>query len=174
MTIAIKKKTPARKRAISPNNSTTTIKARKPHSPHFKDYEMQYSYRQIPVPEGYLNMLADKLVVWAKEDEESLVLGQFLKEYNVTWQTWKRWKERSPRLNEANSFALMCIGVRREIGGLKRKLDSSMVMRSMPNYSEEWQKLTEWYARIKEEGHGGDTRVIVEIPETPKIEDKKD
>lgn len=134
-------------------------------------------WRQRPVSDKYLDDLAIRLRDWALYNEEAFKLSQFILEEGVWEGNFFKWLERNENLREAHKDALTAIGNRREIGALKKKLDSSLTTLTMPMYDPEWKKFIEWKSSLtqanKEEG-GTKIVVIEKFPESPLVPAKKD
>jgi hypothetical protein len=137
-------------------------------------------FKQRPVSERYIDRLAEELVKWARDDEEALKLSQFLIKNGIGDSDFYRFLDRNAKLKQAHAFALEAIGNRREIGALKRKLDSNMVFASMPHYDKDWRYLTEWKAKLKDAQERGHVFTIEmsPIPQLPttklQITEKKE
>lgn len=158
----------------TPQSSTPKEKRTKPVGYLAENDDMIYSFRTIPVPDAYIEEVARRLLEWVEQDKDAVIFSEFLQKHKIGWTTWDRWKKRSPKLREANEFALMCIGNRREKNGLTRKFDPGMVQRSMPHYSQDWKILTEWYAKTKEDVAQQGTNITVKMEPIPTPEEKKD
>jgi hypothetical protein len=155
------------------HRSTLVKKEPKNLSPRQADHEMYFQLRTIPVSDGYLDKLACRLIEWARNNNNALVLEQFLVENNLSWDTFLRWKNRHERLGQAHQFAKTCLSARREVGGLKNTLNSAMVMKTMPMYSEQWLELTKWYEKLKEGSESRGSNITVVMEPIPSIEDQK-
>ena len=109
-----------------------------------------FFFKRVPVSDEYLQKLAFDLVHWALNDEKALKVTQFRTARFICRDVWERWMARCPELSDANSFALEVIGDRREMGGLERRLDSSIVSYTMPHYDPAWKELVAWKSALKE------------------------
>lgn len=109
-----------------------------------------FFFKRVPVSDEYLQKLAFELVHWALNDEKALKITQFRTARFICRDVWERWMARCPELSDANSFALEVIGDRREMGGLERRLDSSIVSYTMPHYDPAWKELVAWKSALKE------------------------
>ena len=134
------------------------------------DYGMVFSHRQVPVTDAFLEKLAFEYVEWVRSSDTALTQDSFLVHKGICWSTWDSWVKRSKALAEAKEFALEVIGHRREVGGLTKKFDASMVTKSMPIYSEAWVKLGEWYAKLKDDQvqAAGNFKIVMAPIEKPK------
>jgi len=135
--------------AKSNNNSTQkTVKAIK--TTHCFDERFDLiDFRMKPVSERFIEQLALELIDWVKNNDDALKIEQFLVEHNICKSDLMRWIDKHPALSDAYAFAKMALGCRREIGGLKRKYDGSIVSFTMPQYDEAWVKNVEWRSNLK-------------------------
>ena len=72
--------------------------------------------------------------------------------------------------------ALQIIGDRREVGGLKKKLDPGMISTTMPHYDQDWKDLAEWRSKLtkdEQEGKGNVTIVMEKFPNSDLVPEKK-
>jgi hypothetical protein len=136
------------------------------------DFQMLFSYRQVPVSDAFIDDLAMRLAKWAHSDKDAVILEDFLSDNRISWTAFCDWEKRSTLLEEAHQFALMCIGCRREKGGLYKKMSESMVMKSMPMYSQRWKQLNEWYSHLTEERESRGN-ITVHMNAIPKVEDTR-
>src|SRR5271157_1197618 len=109
------------------------------------DPEMLFQFRAFPITDAMLEHLTVKLIDWARNNKEALTLDSFLAENNLIWETVKKWRDRYERLDHAWKFAKVCLSARREVGALKGTLNSAVVLKTMPIYSQEWKELLRWY-----------------------------
>jgi len=125
---------------------------------------MFFSFRERPVSDAYLEALAIELVECAQNNESALVFTEFLEAKMLNKSTWMGWLKRDEALRQAYAYALMCLGNHREIGGLTGKLDAGLVAKSQAMYSDDWKRMEEWKAKLKEElgGGNGTIRVVME------------
>ncbi len=138
------------------------------------DYFNIYTLKTQPVNIKYIESMAKELTDWAMDDN-SLTLEQFWLLKGLDGSTIKKWKEVSPAFKAAQSFAKRTIAVRREIGAIKNKLNTSMILSSMPMYSNKWKKMTQWRASLKNKQEQDKTiKVLVEqIPSSDLVPIKK-
>jgi hypothetical protein len=108
-------------------------------------------FKKVPVSDEYLAKLAFDLVHWALNDPRALKLTQFRTSRLICRDMWDKWLERSAELRDARELALEVIGDRRELGGLEKRFDSSIVSFTMPVYDPAWKELVAWRAALKEE-----------------------
>lgn len=105
--------------------------------------------RSMPISDAWLEDLAERLVKWSSEDKNAIVLGAFLTDEKIVWETFGRWCKRSKSLRDAHKFALQVIGTRREVLALKKELDPSMVKFNQMLYDKNWKKVEEWREELK-------------------------
>jgi len=121
--------------------------------------------------------LAKKMITWAKkkdsEEDSQIIFHDFLDENDLSAETLGEWIKKSPVLAKAYKHTLRLIGANRERGALRRRLDSSVVIKSMPIYSDEWKKLLEWQSKLNDDSSKQGTTIKVVMPEIPKIDEKK-
>lgn len=163
------------KKSKTPQNSTHQPKLSKTI---WEDYFNMTTFKMSPVSDVFLEKLAADLCQWALHDEEALKLNTFFAERGIHQHTAEVWRKRNKKLDSAYSFAKQCIGDRREMGGLKRKLDSGMVSTTMAHYDSDWKALAEWRAKLKAETEGAaiEAKVVVleRFPEVATVLPKKD
>lgn len=154
------------------NNSTQDLIADKNR---FHDYFNIYTLKNQPTNIKYIESIAKELVDWA-QTEDALTLEQFWLVKGIDGSTVKKWKGLSPVFKAAHSFAKGTIAVRREIGGLKNKLNTPMILSSMPMYSNRWKNLTKWRASLKNKNEEEKPiRVLIEqIPSSDIVPTKKE
>lgn len=131
-----------------------------------EDYDM-ITFKRKPVSEAYLKIFAAEMVDWFmnNRDEDNLLPlkhSLFLRKKGIHKGTYYRWLEVCDILKKAHEFALMVIGDEREVGGLKRKLDPGMVIKTMAHYDEDWRKLEEWRSKMGEGKSVGNITVRME------------
>lgn len=128
-------------------------------------------WNERPYSENWIKQLAYDLLQWAENDEDALVLDEFYTRKHIRATDINRLNERWPYLLEAKELAKRFIGIRREKGALKRKLDAGMVMQSMPLYSVDWDELQkrkyELMAKAKDLANMSNGPAIVVIEKFP-------
>ena len=134
------------------------------------DPEMLFQFRQVPVSEAYLERLTYKLIDWAKNCKDALTLDQFLADNNLLWETVDNWRKRYERLDIAWKYAKVCLSGRREVGALKRQLDSATVLKTMPMYSDQFCNLIKWYETIKAGPESKGSTINVMMNPIPSLE----
>lgn len=132
----------------------TTKKPRKKRESYkFDTYFDAYEYKENVISDRGLDMMGKALVRWALEDEDALKLRFFFSQKGIGSGDIKRWRRRNKRFNAAYELAKTIIGDKREIGALKRKLDTALVLRTMRLYDDEYnkwlKKLEEWFSNLK-------------------------
>ena len=112
---------------------------------------------QEPLTTNGLERLCRDLTAWAIGDENALKITQFVEGRGINQGTWTRWVSKYEMLAEANDFAMMCIGTRREIGLITRKFDSQSTTVSMLLYDPQWREIFALKAKLmSQEGlHSG-------------------
>lgn len=110
-----------------------------------------YTFKTMPVTERWAVKISEDLVNWAKKNEDAFKLTQFCEERGIPYSTFKTLVNKFPCMKIARDAAVMIIGNRREIGGLKNKLNTTMVMSQMAKYDDEWWSLEQRRAKLKAE-----------------------
>jgi hypothetical protein len=130
-------------------------------------------------PPAFIKKVADELEKWVDEDPDAYKFNQFLIKHKISCSVWKNWLDRNERLQEAYSYALMSLGNKRELGGLHRKLDVSIVHFTMPMYDKQWREEVEWKSNLTKKENAasvGETKFIFvnapEIPNSPLVKPK--
>jgi hypothetical protein len=164
-----KKKTP---KTTKPNTS-------KNHTPCVvvDEYFDAVNYKRTPMTDVGLKRLGQQLTKWALNDDDALTIRQFFNARGIGDNSIENWKKKFPHFNHAVKLAMNAIGTRREIGGLKKKLDSNFASSSMAHYLKEYKSLAEWRAglRQKEEAKNETKIVVIErFPETREVPPKKE
>ena len=128
-----------------------------------------------PKPDKYLQELADRLVLWASDDEDAIVLTEFMGKNRIAPKVFYQWCNRYEPLLEALNFAKIMIGTRREKMGLQRKLDSAFVEKTMPLYNTEYKAWRlELMQKVGENQKPTEIKVIMQqFPSTPDVPERK-
>ena len=140
--ILCKKKSVSQKNKLC-KTSKPNISAKKPTNYiEFPEYCDMLTMRMRPVSDAFIEKLAIDMLNWVKTTKKK-TFPSFLEERGICYSTFRNWKERVPKLARAHEHVLEILGARREEGGLERKYDPNMVIKSMPIYSHDWRKLEE-------------------------------
>lgn len=152
----------SRKTATQPTIEIPNDERKK--SIYLGDYYCMKELQPKPVTEELLELIAHKLVEFAG-DEENISIGTFKSWLKIKDSDYARWMERSDKLKEAHSWALMVLGNRREEQACKRQLDSGMVKHTLYQYSPSFKEAAEFHAKLgrreNESISGGTTFVVV-------------
>lgn len=128
----------------------------------FDHYKSLHTWSDTPVNDAWKDQLAQELYQWSRDDEDAYKLSQFYLSRGINNRDFTRWCQEHENLKEAREAALALIGNRREIGGLKKKLDTNIVLSSMSRYDLDWKELAEWRAQLKSESENkSETKIIV-------------
>lgn len=114
-----------------------------------EDYTDLFTFKRKPISYAFVERIAEELVTWAREDDEALKLSQFYLAKGVPHSTFKKLVNDHPALKIARDSAMQFIGNRREIGALKKKLDSGMISSQMAKYDKSWWTLEEKRAELR-------------------------
>jgi len=143
----------------STRKPTTTIKI-------IDQYKDLFMLRERPVSKTFIERLASDLVQWAIDNDDALVLTQFLNSRKISSYTFYAWVRKFPNLERAKDVALESIGCRREIGALRQKLSVPMVMSQQAKYDPSWMKLERERAELKaslNEKHNPDIKYVIAL-----------
>jgi len=148
-----------KKKKVIPNS---TQQLEKEPSKPFDEYYDLFTLRTKPVSDVFIEQIAQKLMHWAINNEEAYKISQFYEQEGLHNEDIDRWCKRSKAMAYAKYAALRAIGNRREIGGLKKKLDSGMVSYTMAHYDKDWKDLAEWRNTLKlDADQKGETKIVV-------------
>lgn len=164
--------------------NTTTAKKKKsnPVRDAVKTFEEEFyrdmfSFKMVPIVNGYLEKIALEWVEVTLKDETILTLDDYyflkgLQEFSVN-----RWMKRCIELKEAHDYAKAIIANRREKGAIINKYNSNTILRCMPLYSEKWKDLEEWRATLSAKialASGGNKNITIEVNPVERCEKVKD
>lgn len=124
----------------------------------YKDF---FHQKMVPISEAFIDRLSQDLATWAINDDEAYKITQFILKKGIPPDTFYDWINQFPVLNAANKIAVEAIGNRREMGGLKKQLDSSIVQFTMPSYDKNWKELRAWSAKLKEQENKNDSKIVI-------------
>jgi hypothetical protein len=160
-----KKVAMTKKKEASKSNPSTEIVQNAVYKPKTMQLDTFINYKtmlQEPLTTTNLERLCRDLTAWAMGDENALKVTQFLEGRGINQRTWTRWVAKYEILAEANDFAMMCIGTRREIGLITRKLDSQSTTVSMLLYDPQWRDIFAMKAKLMaQEGLQSGQRIVV-------------
>lgn len=142
----------------------------------YDDYLNLFTWKKMPVDDRFKDMLAQKLIKWAKEDENALKLSQFFLDNGISDDVVERWEKKHEGLRLAKKVAKQLIGNRREVGAMNRQFDSSMVKFTMPLYDPDWKGVEEWKSKLRVENEvQNESRIVVieKYPDSPLVPVKK-
>lgn len=121
-----------------------------------------------PVNLAWIEKLAIKLLHWAKTNDNALIIGQFYLYEDICSADYYRWLDKFPVLRKAHEDALEFIGMRRELGGLGKKLDCGMVSYTAAHYDKRcWKKLAEWRSKLTKDENVTQGIRVVELTPVP-------
>ena len=146
------------------NAKDSTVKKKPTIKTHQEEYHNGFfAYRQKPVHQDYLKLLAQEMLDYFWETEDTYKLTEFYNIKRIHHSTFEGWMERCPELKEAHDLVLQLLGTRREIGAIKGTLNEKTILRSMPMYDVKWRQIEEWYTSMKERLVAGDsgTKIVV-------------
>lgn len=154
-----------------------SISKNEPYKTVFEEYLDLFTFEKRPVTKEFKNMFFEKFLRWAREDEEALKPSQFWNKEGVFQKDVYKWRDSDEKYAHIYATILQILGNRRELLGLKRKMDPGMVMFTMPHYDKDWKELVEWRTKIKQENGEKSDKIEVYIdnfPQTPVVPPKKE
>ena len=113
------------------------------------DYHYDLAMREKPISIAAIENLGEALIKWAVHDETARKLRPFFTKRGISSTDVERWSKRSKKFKRSYELAKCAIGDRREDGGLTKKYDPSIVLRSMAKYDKEWRELEQWRSDMK-------------------------
>jgi hypothetical protein len=130
-------------------------------------------------PLAFIEKVARELERWADEEPKSYKIKQFRSLHKISDGTWRLWLERSERLREANEFALMALGNRREVGAIENDLNERIISFTLPKYDEDYKELVTWRSNLtKQENAAGAIQtqfvLVDKIPDSPLVKPKEE
>lgn len=122
--------------------------------------------RDATIP--YLEGRAKQLFFWLKENEDALVMEDFFEMANISESSWYKFVNKSEVLKEVHNYALTILGKRREKGGLLKRLDSTIVLRSCPQYLLRYKMQQEYEAQLKKDiNSSSPSKVEIQLTQIP-------
>ena len=137
-------------------------------------YRNCFDWNLHNVNERFIEQFFTDLVTEARDNEDMLTLGEFYLKKGVPNYTFQQWVKRFEFAATCATHAKSLIGIRREKGALKKELDSSLVLRSMPLYDQDYKDLKEWEAKLTKESHS-DKQInvmIQQVESSPLVSNK--
>jgi len=133
----------------SSKTTKSSTKKKKSATKVIDQYRDIFTFRMRPVSEAFLERLAKDMVDWAYNDDNALKITTFYISKGISATTMNRWYKRNEILKLAHDIALMIIGDRREIGAIKNKYNTSLVMSQMAKYDSSWWELEKKRAQLR-------------------------
>jgi len=152
-------------KADKPKTSIAITKKKKILYRELDEYKDLFTHRLTPAPILFIEKLSEQIVEWAYNNEDALVLDRFWFSKGISTMVIYNWRKKHKVLDNACLLAKQMIGIRREEGGLTKKLDSNMVTRTAAMYSLDWKALEEWRAKINQKEDKSDTSNITFVLE---------
>lgn len=156
------------KKTETPNHNTSGKVATKNKIPEPLFILDIKTMRQKPVSIAFIENLANKLINWVNASKE-IIIDDFLQQEGYSHSNFKVLRDKSDKLEEAYQYAKMCIGNKRERDAYYNKGNAALIMKSLPDYSPRWKKLTKWHAEINTQNQNINQGIqVVEIPAAEK------
>lgn len=139
------KKYPQKKKTNGNKNNNSVKK-----SAHVK-FEEDFGYKKpllpaYPTAPETVNAMADHVLAWSLE-EDALTYQQYANKEGICYEDFKNIMARTDYAKNAWTIAKQRIATRRELGGLTFKLNSSVMMPTLPLYNPEYKE----YLKEKDE-----------------------
>ena len=146
------------------NSQHSTKKVVKPkNDSEWEQYLNMISFQLEPATSGFFKRLAIELYTWARENEKSYSVEEFLHLKGIPTGSFYRWVEKYPEVKQSNEEALSIFSIRRERGAIEKKLDGQMVRWSLPLFSKRFKDLEEWRSKLnKDKEESGNKIVVIE------------
>lgn len=101
--------------------------------------------------QDHATRLADAMIIECIHNEDILTFTDFLFSKGLFRDQFNTLAEKFPCLADAKKIAMEAIANRREKSGLRKKLDTQMILASMSMYSPEWKALAEWKSQLNKQ-----------------------
>lgn len=132
----------------------------------FRDFKMK------PATEGFIERLARSLIHWAEVEPQAYKLNQFFRLQGLAAEQFYDWALKYPELKAAHQYAMKCIGDRREIGAMEKRLSENMVLKTLYIYDQTHAQARQdeidakkEIAMVNNEAHSRPTQIILgELP----------
>ena len=99
----------------------------------FRDFKMK------PATEGFIERLGRALIQWSEAEPQAYKVNQFFRLQGLAAEQFYDWCLKYPELKAAHTYAMKCIGDRREIGAMEKRLSENMVFKRMHAYDPDWE-----------------------------------
>jgi len=128
------------------------------------------TWRIVPLTKQSAERLAITLMDWCLHETEPLCLDEFLIKHRLHRKTYYSWVDKFEELERVHGFAMMTLGARREVGGLRNELNAALVKFTLPLYNEEHKALVEWYnqAKADQETLLAASKIVVNMSKFPE------
>lgn len=130
-----------------------------------------FTYRQIPLNESVATEIAKDFLKYCRSEKKGLSIARYCKMKGIARFTFDFWCTKYPPMAAAKKIGKTYIGDNREIGGLTRKLDPSLVRATMPLYNKEYKELEEWRSKLKTDESERDQTINVIMPKVERVID---
>ena len=104
------------------------------------NYKDLRDFKMKPATEGFIDRLALLLMKWSEVDENDYKLNQFFRMQGLAPEQFYDWVLKYPNLKDAHQYAKRCIGDRREINALNRKISETVMLKRQHAYDPEWEE----------------------------------
>ena len=143
-------------------------------SPWLDQYDNFYTNSTHPVSQAIIDKIACELIDHVKTTDGYLRHEWFFIDRNMDPRTARKWADKYEMFGRTYRIAKLIMGIRREDGALKKKLDAGIVTLTMPSYDEEWKELMEWRNKMRQESEQSLLPMTAIFPAFKPVEVKED
>lgn len=134
----------------NPKNNISKTKKTKEAKSYETNFRFDYvTMRQKPFSIATLENLAKKMIDWANDNPNSLSLNEFLILQGLDADTLDDFCKRCEKLKLAKKHTIMILGTRREIKGLYREIEPSLMKFMQGHYDPTWAKREKELAALR-------------------------
>lgn len=160
----------------APNPTLEKNKKKSKEVIYLGDYYDMKSMQPYSVTMTFLELLAEKLTKWVTGNPDALAITEFWELIGMSPNVYYSYVKRCPALDRAHEYALAVIGSHREVGAMKKKLETSAVWKNQYQYHESYKEAMIFAAQLAKkedkEQEGNKVFIVVEkIESTPEMQE---
>ncbi len=127
-----------------------------------------FSWRERPITTAYLEVLCEKLLVWAKTYEDAYDIDEFFDDNCIWHQQVNAWASDHEFVREAIDQAKRVIGTRRHKSAFKKITDGNIMLKTQHHYKPEWHKtVNEYHSEMKKKEENEKTEMHLHFDAVP-------
>ena len=142
------------------------------------DRNCEFSMRKIPVTQGRIERIKDKLRVWLDENPEAKSISKFYYEQDLSKATYYRLLERDPELAEIHEMVMRKMGDKLWENSVDCRANWNAVKFKIHQFAEEYKQAREYEAQLAKKEDAVDKGpvfiVMDKFPETSIVKPKGD